>query len=148
MKPFWESKVLAELSATEWESLCDGCGKCCLQKLQDEDSNELYFTNVACRYLNTDTCRCRDYSNRQHNVPECIVLRRESAEVFEWLPSTCAYRLLWQNKPLPDWHPLVCGSTELLHQEGHSVQGRVFSEEHVHPEDLEDHIVNWVESEE
>lgn len=148
MTAFWEQKTLAEFSAAEWERVCDGCGKCCLHKLQDEDTDELYFTDIACRLLNSNTCRCTDYPDRLAKQSECIVISVDKPEVFEWLPSTCAYRLLWQGMPLPHWHPLLTGSHTLMHQLGMSVRGRVFSESQVQPDALEDHIVHWVDSEE
>lgn len=144
-EPFWENKSLSEMSGEEWESLCDGCAKCCLHKLEDDDGGEIYYTRVACAYLDLSTCRCKDYQNRLRAVPDCVQLRPEDVSEFHWLPSTCAYRLVAEAKPLPDWHHLISGSANTVHEAGMSVRGRVLSEEQVHPEGLEEHIVRWVE---
>ncbi|WP_019604588.1 YcgN family cysteine cluster protein [Teredinibacter turnerae] len=146
MTDFWEMP-LTELSPQQWEQLCDGCGKCCLHKLQDEETDELYFTDVACRYLNADACRCRDYQNRLQNQPDCLAITADNLELLSWLPSTCAYRLRSEGRPLPAWHPLISGTAELMHELGQSVKGRVVSESEVQPDDLEDHVVYWVEPE-
>ncbi|ACR12530.1 conserved hypothetical protein [Teredinibacter turnerae T7901] len=146
MTDFWEMP-LTELSPQQWEQLCDGCGKCCLHKLQDEETDELYFTDVACRYLNTDACRCRDYQNRLQNQPDCLAITADNLELLSWLPSTCAYRLRSEGRPLPEWHPLISGTAERMHELGQSVRGRVVSESEVQPDDLEDHVVFWVEPE-
>lgn len=140
---FWETKTLAQMTHTEWESLCDGCGKCCLHKLQDEDTGELAFTNAACRLLDRETARCSDYAHRRIKVPDCVRLTAKSAAKFNWLPATCAYRLLAEGKPLFPWHHLVCGDPEAVHRAGISVRGRVVSEDKVI--DLEDHIVAWTD---
>lgn len=140
---FWESKTLEQLTADEWESLCDGCGKCCLHKLEDEDTDEVFYTNVACRLLNTGTCKCRDYSGRKKEIPDCLVLTVEDIPSFHWLPSTCAYRLIADGKGLFDWHPLIAGKDE-IHLQGFSVQNKVISGEYIHPDDFEEHIVRWV----
>ncbi|MCW8196651.1 YcgN family cysteine cluster protein [Proteobacteria bacterium 005FR1] len=141
---FWESKSLSEMSASEWESLCDGCGKCCLEKLEDADSGKVYFTRIACSLLDSDSCRCSDYSNRKQRVPECVVLTPASVGELNWLPKTCAYRRVAEGKPLPRWHHLISGSSESVHQARMSVQGRVISEEYVHPDEWEDQIIKWV----
>ena len=140
---FWETKTLAQMTHTEWESLCDGCGKCCLHKLQDEDTGELAFTNAACRLLDRETARCSDYAHRRIKVPDCVRLTAKSAAKFNWLPATCAYRLLAEGKPLFPWHHLVCGDPEAVHRAGISVRGRSVSEDKVI--DLEDHIVAWAD---
>ena len=142
---FWESKSLAELNASEWEALCDGCGKCCLAKIEDADDGEISFTRVACRLLDTEQCRCQDYENRIEKVPDCLHLSADNIADIPWLPSTCAYRLLYEGKPLYEWHPLISGSSETVHSAGISVRGRVISEQFVHPDGLEDHIVHWIE---
>jgi uncharacterized cysteine cluster protein YcgN (CxxCxxCC family) len=141
---FWEQKTLSEMTTDEWESLCDGCGKCCLHKLEDEDNGDVYYTNVACKLLDINNCRCQQYSHRKEEVPDCLVLTVDDIADFHWLPTTCAYRLLHEGKPLASWHPLVSGSSETVHDAGISVAGRVLSEKYVHPDDYEEHIVRWV----
>lgn len=128
VKPFWQRKTLAEMDRGEWESLCDGCGLCCLQKLQDESDGSFYYTRIACKLLDLGTARCSDYSNRQQKVPECIALQPDSHEAFEWLPRTCAYRLLYEGKPLPPWHPLQCGNANAVHAAGISLLDEMVSE--------------------
>jgi hypothetical protein len=142
---WWNEKPLNELSATEWEALCDGCAKCCLHKLEDEDSAEVYYTKVRCRYLDEQACRCSDYKNRSVLVPNCIDLRSADWATLDWLPSTCAYRLRAQDLPLPQWHPLVSGNSESVHDAGVSIRGRAVSDEYVHPDGYDEHIVHWVE---
>ncbi len=142
---FWQQKSLEEMSKSEWESLCDGCGKCCLLKLEDEKSGEICYTKVVCRYLDMDKCGCNEYKDRHELVPECVWLKLEMIEQFHWLPMTCAYRLLSEGKPLPTWHPLVSGDANSVHEAGVSVRGRVLSEIYVHPDGLEEHIIHWVE---
>ena len=141
---FWQTKGLHEMSREEWESLCDGCAKCCLHKLQDEETGDVYYTKVVCRYMDKQ-CRCTEYQRRNDLVPNCVWLRPEDVEDFFWLPSTCAYRLVAENKPLKDWHPLVSGDPESVHRAGVSIQGRALSEDYVHPEGMEEHIIHWVE---
>ncbi len=141
---FWQHKSLSEMSESEWESLCDGCGKCCLHKLEDEDTGEIFYTDVACRLLDLDTCRCTHYKERLTQVPECVSLSPESIEEFAWLPETCAYRLVAENRPLPSWHHLVTGSRSSIHEQRHSVKNRVLTENRVAEEDLEEHIIRWV----
>lgn len=125
---FWETKTLDEMSDAEWESLCDGCALCCLQKLQDGDSGDVYFTDIACRLLDLDSCRCTDYPNRAARVPDCLVLKRDRPHVFAWLPASCAYRRLHEGKPLPDWHPLITGDPRSVHAAGVSALGKAVSE--------------------
>jgi uncharacterized cysteine cluster protein YcgN (CxxCxxCC family) len=142
---FWEHKSLAEMSTQEWESLCDGCAKCCLHKLEDEDDGEVFYTNIRCRYLAEDTCRCSDYDRRSVLVPHCIKLRAEDLADYHWLPVTCAYRLLAQGRPLEPWHPLLSGSPDSVHEAGVSIRGRAISDEFVHPDGYDEHIVHWQE---
>ena len=130
------------MTDAEWESLCDGCGRCCLFKLEDEDTGEVYVCNVACRLLDLNSCQCRDYSHRKELVPDCTVLTPEKISEFRWLPSTCAYRLLAEGQPLPEWHPLVSGSHQTVHDNGISICGQVVSEDEA--DDLQMHITDWV----
>jgi uncharacterized cysteine cluster protein YcgN (CxxCxxCC family) len=142
--PFWQRKSLAEMSKAEWESLCDGCGRCCLVKLEDEDTAETYFTDVGCRLLDGQTCRCRDYAHRSEKVDDCVRLTPKVVHEIKWLPPTCAYRLLDEGKDLYWWHPLVSGDADTVHQARISVRGRVRdSEDDVPDETLEDRIVDW-----
>jgi len=141
--PFWQVKQLHEMTPQEWESLCDGCGRCCLVKLEDEDTGIIYTTDVSCRLLDCSTCRCTDYANRHQLVDDCIKLDPDNVDELGWLPATCAYRLVWEGKPLEDWHPLVSGSSETVHEAGISVRGRVTNETEVEVDDLPDRIVDW-----
>ncbi len=142
--PFWERKSLAEMSSEEWESLCDGCGKCCLHKLEDADTGMIHYTRVVCRYLDQAKCRCTVYPRRKKLVPDCIELTPEEAGSLHWMPSTCAYRLLAEGKSLPIWHPLINGSRKAMIAAGHTITGRVISEDFVHEDGFEEHIVHWV----
>ena len=139
---FWDRKPLNKLSDKEWEALCDGCGKCCLNKLEDEETGEVALTRVACRLLDDATCLGSQYEIRHQFVPECIVLRPSNIEKnLYWMPETCAYKLLWNKQPLPDWHPLVSGRADSVHESGISMQGRTVSEFDIADEDWEDHII-------
>lgn len=138
LTPFWE-QPLASLDRAQWEALCDGCGKCCLHKVEDEDTGRIYPTNVACRLLDTRTARCADYRHRRALVPDCLRLTQGNVHSIAWLPSTCAYRLRADGLPLPDWHHLRTGSAAAMHAGGHSVIGRVISEVHAGP--IENHII-------
>lgn len=139
--PFWKTKRLDQMTAAEWESLCDGCARCCLIKLEDSETGEIAYTNIACRLLDPGTCRCTDYVNRRRRVPDCIQLDAGNVAAFGWMPSTCAYRLIAEGKDLAWWHPLVSGDPETVHRAGISVRGRVVGESRAG--DPEDHIVAW-----
>jgi uncharacterized cysteine cluster protein YcgN (CxxCxxCC family) len=144
-EPFWQVKSLDEMTGQEWESLCDGCARCCLHKLEDEDTGDVYYTAVVCQYLDQETCRCGDYANRHVNVPNCVELTSGKVSEFHWLPTTCAYRRLAEGRGLADWHPLVAGNRDMMEQEGISVTGKVVNERFVHPDDFEEQIIHWVE---
>ena len=143
MAKFWEEKSLAEMTQGEWESLCDGCGKCCLIKLEDADTGVFHSTDIACRLLDGDTCRCTDYAARSELVPDCVVLAPERLDALTWMPASCAYRLLNEGRPLPDWHPLVTGDAASTHRAGKSVSGRVLGEDTVAERDYPSHITDW-----
>ncbi|WP_116364250.1 YcgN family cysteine cluster protein [Parahaliea mediterranea] len=145
MAEWWDTLPLAALDHQQWEALCDGCAKCCLHKLQDADSGELFYTNVHCHLLDAERCRCSDYPRRSERVPDCIQLTAHSSDAFDWLPTTCAYRLRAHGQPLPAWHPLVSGNPDIVHSAGISIRGRSISDEYVHPDGYDEHIVNWVE---
>ena len=141
--PFWKTKTLDEMTRKEWESLCDGCAKCCLVKFEDEETGALAYTNLHCKLLDGNTCQCSDYKNRKKYVPDCVKLTPASVAAVDWLPDSCAYRLVQDGKDLPDWHHLVCGDRNRIHEEGHSVRGRTISEEGISEEDQEDYIIDW-----
>jgi uncharacterized protein len=142
-EPFWKTKSLEEMSASEWESLCDGCGKCCLSKLEDEDTGDIYFTSVGCRLFDAGTCRCRDYPNRLAVVQDCVGLTPANVRTIAWLPGTCAYRLVAEGRDLFDWHPLVSGDPDSVHRAGISMRGRVTASEAEmgEPEDYLEHML-------
>jgi uncharacterized cysteine cluster protein YcgN (CxxCxxCC family) len=142
-KPFWQRSPLSALTSAQWEALCDGCGKCCLHKLEDEDSRRVYYTNVACELLDPASGRCREYPNRTRRVPGCVVLTPALLADPYWLPRTCAYRRLAEGLSLPDWHPLVSGDPDSVRRAGHAVAGRVIPE--AAADDLEQHLIDWVE---
>ncbi|WAC49977.1 YcgN family cysteine cluster protein [Asticcacaulis sp. SL142] len=127
-KPFWETKTLSEMNRTEWESLCDGCGLCCLVRFEDEDTGEVIPTRVHCKLFNPDSCTCTDYPNRKKYVPDCIKLTPHNIEALEWMPKSCAYRRLHEGKNLPRWHPLITGDPDSTHKAGVSIRGQTVSE--------------------
>ncbi len=142
--PFWETKPLAAMTRSEWESLCDGCGKCCLNKLEFEDTGEIAYTNVACKLLDLHSCQCSNYAERRKFVPDCVKLSVRNIERIRWMPSTCAYRLLAEGKPLAAWHPLISGDRESVHTAGISMRGRAISESLIgdHPDALDDYVLD------
>ena len=142
-RPFWKEKALDQMSKAEWEQLCDGCGRCCLNKLEDADTGRIHYTDVVCRLLDEESCRCVSYEDRKRFVPECQILTPQNLGRYSWLPSTCAYRLILEGKDLMWWHYLVSGDLKTVHDAGISVRGRVVSERDA--DDLENHVVNWLE---
>ncbi|KAB0679958.1 YcgN family cysteine cluster protein [Aureimonas leprariae] len=141
--PFWKTKTLDEMTPAEWESLCDGCGRCCLNKLEDADTGAIAWTSVACRLLDGEACRCRDYPNRQRTVPDCIPLNPDTVRELTWLPPNCGYRLVAEGRDLYWWHHLVSGDRDTVHEAGVSVRGRTVSEEGMDLDDFERHLANW-----
>ena len=142
-EPFWRTKTLEELTGAEWESLCDGCGRCCLNKLEYEDTGEIEWTDLACVLLDGKTCRCKDYKHRHQIVPGCIALTPESVRALPWLPPTCGYRLVAEGRDLYWWHHLISGDPETVHQAGISVRGRTETEVGKSIDDFDDHVVEW-----
>lgn len=140
---FWEMP-LSELNGQEWERLCDGCGRCCLKKFSDTDSDEVVYTRVVCRYFIEENSSCSCYEERTTLVPDCLDIRSMDLGSANWMPETCAYRLRYENKPLFDWHPLIAGSRQKIEDLGLTITGKVISEQHVHPEGFEEHIIRWV----
>ncbi len=140
---FWKIKSLSEMNDAEWESLCDGCGRCCLNKLENEDNGDILYTDVACKLLNLKSCRCGDYHHRVKRIPGCLVLSMAHPEYFMLLPDSCAYRRLHEGKLLPHWHPLISGTTDSVHLAGISIAGKCISEQYLHPEELEDRIIEF-----
>jgi hypothetical protein len=143
MKEFWKKTKMSSWTKKQWESLCDGCGKCCMIRLEDEDTGIVHTTNVACKLFDRTNCNCYDYSNRNKNVPDCVTLSPDNVAKLHWMPDTCAYRLIAEGKPLFDWHYLISGDKQSIHLAGMSVQDRSICETSVKFEDLEDHLVNW-----
>jgi len=142
--PFWQVKRMSEMSRREWESLCDGCGRCCLNKLTDVDTGATVYTDVGCKLLDDESCRCTDYARRQRRVPDCVRLTWRNVSRLSWLPPTCAYRLVAAGKDLPWWHPLVSGDPETVHTAGVSVRGRVTANERDVPDEkMEEYVVSW-----
>jgi len=140
---FWETKSLEQMSEQEWESLCDGCGRCCLIKLEDEATDILYYTNISCFLLDIHQCRCNDYQHRIEQVPGCVVLRPYNKELYDQLPDSCAYRRLSEGKKLEDWHPLISGNKNTIHISDISVRDKVVSEQYVHQDDWQEHIIEF-----
>ena len=144
-EPFWKTVPLDQMNESQWESLCDGCAKCCLLKLEDEDTGEIAYTKLHCTLLDAGTCQCSDYANRKAKVPDCVQLTPAGIEEIKWMPKTCAYRLVMDGKDLPNWHYLVCGDRNRVHETGNSVRGKTVSEDTVFEDDMEDFIVDWEE---
>jgi len=139
---FWKNKSLAEMSDEEWESLCDGCGRCCVQKFEDEDSGEILYTDIRCRLFDDTNCSCTNYRQRTTLVPECMDIRAFTDQQYAWLPDTCAYRLRHENKPLFDWHHLICGDKNAVHQAEVSLQNKTVCGAHFTEEDIVCHIID------
>ncbi len=141
--PFWKHTALNALSSAQWESLCDGCGKCCVLKLEDMDTGEIYSTDVGCKLLDCQTARCKDYENRKALVPDCVILSPDNLQYLSWMPKSCAYRCIYEGRDLPEWHPLITGTYDSVRTSGHSVAGRILPEQAIEEADLPDHITNW-----
>jgi len=127
-KPFWEAKRLEQMTVQEWESLCDGCGLCCLVRFEDEETGEVIPSRVSCKLFDTNLCRCTDYENRKKHVPDCIKLTPWNIEELEWMPKSCGYRRVWEGRGLADWHPLISGDPESVHRAGVSIRGQTINE--------------------
>jgi uncharacterized cysteine cluster protein YcgN (CxxCxxCC family) len=140
-QPFWETTSLKDMTRKQWESLCDGCALCCLHKLEDEDTEEVYYTDVHCRYMDTANCNCTVYLERQEKVPNCVWLTPDQVSEFHWLPDSCAYRVLAEGRKLADWHPLISGDPNSVHEAGVSIKGKGVADNQVAEEDWEDHII-------
>ncbi|WP_094751774.1 YcgN family cysteine cluster protein [Psychromonas sp. CD1] len=143
MSHFWKEKTLAQMTKEEWESLCDGCGKCCLHKIIDDATEELHFTNVACKLLHTKSCQCRHYEQRFKYVKSCVKVSLDDIEQFHWLPKNCAYLLLIKGQPLPHWHPLLTGNQSAMHKGGFSIRGKTVSETEINIHYLDEYIATW-----
>jgi len=141
-RPFWETKKLEEMSGEEWESLCDGCARCCLHKLEDADNGDVHYTCIACRLLDIGRCRCTDYANRASKVPDCLVLTPDRIKEFHWLPETCAYRKLAEGGTLESWHPLISGDPESVHRAGISVRKSALRELETGEQDYQDYLLD------
>lgn len=141
--PFWKQKSLREMTREEWESLCDGCGRCCLIKLEDEDTAEIVYTRLSCKLLDIGSCRCSSYERRHKKVPDCVRLTPETAATLDWLPATCAYRMIANGEDLAWWHPLVSGSAETVHEAGISVREFAISEKKIRKKKYERFLLKW-----
>ena len=144
LSEFWSKKKLHEMNEEEWESLCDGCARCCLHKFEEVQTKNFFYTSVVCRYLEQSSCSCSEYSRRQKLVSTCVKMTSDNLETLKWMPSTCAYRKISEGKPLDWWHHLISGSRETVHEAGISVKEKCVSELHVHADDIEDQKVHWV----
>ncbi len=144
MSDWWHEKSLFELNRREWEALCDGCGRCCLHKIEEIDTQELLYTRVACQQFDIERCRCSNYAKRRQLVPDCVDLSTLDIHELEQLPTTCAYRLRAGGQPLPQWHPLITGDPESVHAAGISIRGNAISDEYVHPDGYDEHILFWM----
>lgn len=142
---FWRKYGLDDLDKQEWEALCDGCALCCLHKLEDDETGDVALTDIACRYLDMDSCVCKDYNNRHRNVPDCVPFNVETAKSFFWLPDTCAYRRLAQNESLPEWHYLESGDKNLVHSLAMSARDQSISEQLVHSDLWQERVVRWID---
>ena len=142
-QPYWETVSLADMTAHQWEGLCDGCGKCCVLKLEDIDTGGIYYTDVSCRLLCTKTATCTNYAARKTHVPDCVILTPDKLEEVHWMPESCAYRRLHEGRALPDWHPLLTGDKEAMIAANHCVAGRVINEEQVTDDDMPEHLYDW-----
>ena len=140
---FWETVKLEDMTVDQWEAVCDGCAKCCLLKLEDEDSGEIAYTRLHCKLLDSETCKCADYENRKTHVPDCVILTPKSVSELKWMPKSCAYKVLHEGGRLPDWHHLLSGDKDAVHAKGQSIKGRTVSEETVLEEDQIDWIIDW-----
>ena len=140
---FWETKNLIDMNENEWESLCDKCGKCCVIKLEDFDTQEVHYTNVSCKLLCEKSASCKNYENRKSIVPDCIILSPDNLKDLKWMPETCAYKLLNEGKELPYWHPLLSGNDKEIVNSGNSVKNKVTNENIIKIKDLPDYIFNW-----
>ncbi len=140
---FWQNTPLNAMTNDQWESLCDGCGKCCVLKLEDVDTSEVYYTDVACKLLDCTSARCQNYPERKHHVPDCVHLTPDNLGMLGWMPKSCSYRLIHEGGDLPDWHPLNTGDPQSTYNAGHSVAGRVIPEADIDEDDMPDHIFNW-----
>jgi len=139
---FWQEKTSSEMTDQEWESLCDGCGRCCVWKFEDETTREILYTNIRCSLFNHDSCRCSDYQHRSESIPDCMNIRNLTDQQYAWLPDTCAYRLIHEAKPLFDWHPLRCGDPDRVHQAGISLRNKTVSGDGLTEEDIIRHIID------